>query len=292
MKHFFIIANMASVLCCAAENTGTIEQLQPIMVAADKPFPDFVSAATATEIPPLPLPKNGDAVLPIDAVSSLVWKRLSTVDVVVSPTNKTEKLKELEAMGKIRGWLLKHEAYANLSFVAYIDETVTMSALSALEQGTITPDEARNLLAVLAPDITVKSILAVVQQNAPGSKALEKIRNIENAQLTLLTVSDMLDEDLHEQGVRTIANLVEQERPASLAFFIALSTSSKRMAALLIDLAGKGGDLNLVDGKVADEVERLMPEIVGNVDPASGLKIEAEWFSGLMKNVRKWKSRH
>jgi hypothetical protein len=36
----------------------------------------------------------------------------------------------------------------------------------------------------------------------------------------------------------------------------------------------------------------IMPEIVGNVDPASGLKIEAAWFSGLMKNVRKWKSRH
>ncbi len=70
------------------------------------------------------------------------------------------------------------------------------------------------------------------------------------------------------------------------------SSSTTRMAAILIELASKGGDLNLLDGKVAEEIKRLMPEVIGRIDPASGMEIEAAMLAGLMKNVRKWKSMH
>lgn len=291
MKHFFIITWMASVLCCGAENTTTTEHVRPIMEASRKPFSDFVSAASAVEIPPLPLPKSGEAATPIDAVSALVWERLSAVDVVVKSANKTEKLEAMQAMGKLRGWLLKHDAYANLVFVAYIEDTVTMSTLSALAQGTIAPDEARSVLALLAPDITVNSMLSVIQQTVPQSKALEQIRSADAAKVTLLTVSSALDGELHEQGVRVPANLAEQERPASLAFCVALSTSSKRLASLLIEYAAKGGNLNLPSEALAKEITRLTPKAIGTIDPASGLKIEAMMFGGVMENAAEWKSR-
>jgi len=292
MKHFFIITWMASALCCGAENTATTELVSPIMKASGKSFPDFVSAATAVEIPPLPLPKGGIAASPIDAVSTLVWKRLSTVDVVVNPANKPEKLEVMQSMGKLRAWLLKHDAYANLFFAAYIEETVSMSTLAALSDGKITVGEARRLVAALAPSVTLDAMLAAAQRCAPQSTVLRQIRDAGASSAALLTISDRLAGEFNEQVDTRISNLTEQERPASLAFYVALSSSTTRMAAILIDLAAKGGDLNLLDGKVAGEIKRLMPDVIGNVDPASGMKIEAAMFGGLMQNVRKWKSRH
>jgi hypothetical protein len=292
MKYFFIITWMASVLCCGAENTTTTELLRPIIEASGKSFPDFVSATTAIEVPPLPLPKNTGAASPIDVVSAIVWKRLSTVDVVVTPANKAEKLEVLQSMGKLRAWLLKHDAYANLFFAAYIEESVSMSTLAALSDGNINVEEAKQLVASLAPNVTMDAMIAAVQRCAPQSSVLRQIKDAGAGKAALLTISDRLAGELNEQVDTRITNLTEQERPASLAFYVALSSSTTRMAAILIDLAAKGGDLNLLEGKVAGEIKRLMPEVIGNVDPASGMKIEAAMFGGLMQNVRKWKSRH
>jgi hypothetical protein len=292
MKHAFIITLMASVLCCGAENTTTMELARPIIAAADKPFPDFVVAATSVEIPSLPLPKGGEAASAIDAVSALVWKRLSMVNVVVSPANKAEKLEVMQSMGKLRVWLRKHNAYANLFFAAYIEEAVSMSTLAALSDGKITVGEARQLMASLEPAVTSDAMLAAAQRCAPKSVVLGQIRNAGASNTALLTIADRLAGELNERLDMRITNLIEQERPASLAFYVALSSSTTRMAAILIELASKGGDLNLLDGKVADEIKRLMPEVIGNIDPASGMKIEAAMFGGLMQNVRKWKSRH
>lgn len=292
MKYFFIITWMASVLCYGAENTTTTELVRPIIEASGKPLPDFVSAATAIEVPPLPLPKNTGAASPIEVVSAIVWKRLSTVDVVVTPANKAEKLEVLQSMGKLRAWLLKHDAYANLFFAAYIEESVSMSTLAALSDGNINVEEAKQLVASLAPNVTMDAMIAAVQRCAPQSSVLRQIKDAGAGKAALLTISDRLAGELNEQVDTRITNLTEQERPASLAFYVALSSSTTRMAAILIDLAAKGGDLNLLEGKVAGEIKRLMPEVIGNIDPASGMKIEAAMFGGLMQNVRKWKSRH
>ena len=292
MKHFLLLIWMTSAICEAAENAVTNELVRPILEASGKSFPDFVSATTVVEIPPLPLPKIGGTSSPIDAVSALVWKQISTVDVAVGPAQKTEKLEVMKSMGKFRAWLLKDNAYANLFFAAFIEETVSMSTLAALSEGKITVEDARQLMAALAPPIASKALIEAMQRCVPQSTALSQIKEVEADNVALLTISNRLANELEEEIDTRPAKLTEQERPASLAFHVALASSTTRMAAMLVELAGKGGDLNLIDGKVAEEIERLMPEVVGIVDPASGMKIEAAMFGGLMHNVRKWKSRH
>jgi DNA polymerase III gamma/tau subunit len=134
-------------------------------------------------------------------------------------------------------------------------------------------------------------MLAVVQQTVPQSKALEQFNKMGATNVTLLRIWDMLDQEFHERGVRTIKNLAEQERPASLAFCVALTSSSKRMASFLIEYAAKGGNLNLPNEKLEKEIKRLTPEAIDIIDPASGLKIEPIMFGGVMENVAEWKSR-
>ena len=292
MKNIFFITWMVSVLCCGSENTPSSELVRPIIEASGKAFPDFVRTSIAVEIPPLLLPKNDGPALSIDAVSSLVWRQLSTVDVAVNSANKAEKMEVIQAMGRLRVWLLKNDAYANLLFVAHIEETVSMSILAALSDGKITVGEARQLMASLAPALTSEKVIATLQRCAPQSVVLRQIKDAGASGISLLTISDRLAGELSERQNMTIASLIEQEHPASLAFYVALSSSTGRMAAILIDLVDKGGDLNLSDGKVAGEITRLMPEVVDNIDPATGMKMEAAMFDGLMQNVRKWKSRH
>jgi len=292
MKHFFLITWMASLLCSGAEINVTTELVRPIIEASDRSFPDFVKASIAVEIPALPLPNTGGDASPLAAVSTLVWKRISTVDEVIKTSNKNEKLELMQSMGKLRGWLLKHGSYTNLFFAAYIEDAVSMSAVAALSDGKISVEEARKMMASLAPGITSEALFAAVQQCVPGSAALHQIKDAGVSGTALLEIGERIEKELSERLEMKVDRIIEQERPASLAFYVALSSSTTRMAAILINLAAKGGDLSLIDGKIAKEVKRLMPEVIGSVDPATGMKIEAVMFRGLMQNVSEWKSRH
>lgn len=283
---------MASLLCGSGDKAAAAELLSPIMEASEKSFLDFVRAAIALKTPPLPLPPKPGNGLSAEAVSTLVWKRISSVDLLVTPENKAEKLELLQAMGSLRAWILAQNFYANLFYAAYIQDAVSMAMLSALSNGDITIAEAKQVLANLRPAVSSSAMLEVAQQCVPESAALKKISDRGAASITILTIAEKLEKELNEHLDMRVTNLIEQERPASLAFYVALSSSTTYLAALLVDLAAKEGDPNLLNGKVADSIKQMMPEVIGSVDPATGMKIEAAMFGGLMQNVRKWKTRH
>lgn len=285
-----LIALLASASCCDAQ-TVVNPALVRILEASEKPFPDFVKTFIAAPLPALPLPSS-DTSSPTLVVSQLLWKRLASLDVVITKGNKTEALEALESMCALREGLLKRAAYTNLLFSSYVEETVSMSVLAALSDKLISVDEARQLMNQMKKAVALSEVVAVIEMVTPQSATVKKIKEAKAESPSLLDVSNRLSNELHELVDTRLSKLIERERLASLVFFVAFTSTTNDFAKALIEYESKGGELNKNPGDLASDVKRLLPEVIGKTDRASGLEIDAAMIAGLMDNVRKWKARH
>lgn len=292
IKLLFSIIWLALAICGGAQDVVTAELARPILDASKKPFPALIKVVVEVPFPPLLLPKSGASSNAIATVSDLLWKRLTALALVVNETNKPEKLETMQAMCLLRDWLLKQDAYTNLLFASYVEHTVSMSILSALSDKFITVDEASQVMGRMKKSVTVSAILTAVERSAPNSTTLRQLKESKDETITIRAVSWRLKQESHELLDTRLKKLIEKERLASLVEYVWFTSSANHLTSLLIEYVAKGGDMNLPYEQLMADVNRLVPEVVGKIDPASGLEIEAAMFGALMQVVREWKSEH
>ncbi len=269
-----------------SQSAPSADVIQPILQAANLPFTDFVTRVVPVQPMQLVRPVPNAAASPVFSVSDLLWRRITALDLVAGGNNKLETIRLWESLCQLRLWILKADAYANVLFAAYIEDSISMATLASISSGAITSAEAKQVLQGIGPAISTASLLAVIDSIVPNSVVVSNFKRERAEKQSLLGLAYNLSKEFHELEDTRLPKLLASERPASLIRFAASSTIGRELALTLIEYAARGGDLNLSQMELVANVKKLIPDLVGKPVPNEAVEVEALSLAFVMDAVR------
>jgi len=158
---------------CAEDVTSIV---QPILDASQKSFVEFVQRAITVPLPPLPSPSQAEANKQLSEVSFLLWRRLSALDLRITPESKAEQMDTIKAMCSLHKWLMLREGYTNLLLASCIQDMVSKAIIAALADGSVTVDDAWCISTLTQQMPSADAIVSVFEQCVPDTQVIRDYR--------------------------------------------------------------------------------------------------------------------